>query len=567
MLTAGLNDIEIFPQNGKDGQSLVVKKQYYYDIADFEHGISDAAEIFWQQGVSRYCGELSVGGQTLKTNNGFCLRPLDGEDAAEAKVTFDLTKTEKPVRFFHSLIGADDFGNVNGTVDSSVVYSVVIDGVTAARSREIGMNETDEISAEIPAGAKELTLCVNNSNGSNHADYADYINPLLFLKSEDYTGTEASLFSEGTDTELKAKASVSTRLNLKNDFSSVTIAPKKAGEKVFGRLFKFTYSKTRSMQNGALCEAELSPDGQGNYKFTLNDLYGPGEYLFVFDGVTEISAKGSEKGFIYADGAAEKGLFAMKIAFSGKASEPLADPSAEGAPPILSNKATDAEKARAKEVYDTYITDLEKFPSKMKIGDSEYVGFSSGDFTKISQKTETHEITKSENTEIELLHKSGLTFTLKTVFYPDYAAFDWVIYFTNITAANSPTVTDISPAELKFEGENPVILTSCGDTEAATQSTAPFIPRSFELEENPSLSFCHSSGRSTEVGFPYYNFEYGDRGVLLTTSWAGQWQTDFEYSKGVTSFSGRQQTFNSYLKPGKTARTPPTAPSTFGDGG
>lgn len=92
------------------------------------------------------------------------------------------------------------------------------------------------------------------------------------------------------------------------------------------------------MQNGALCEVELSPDGQGNYKFTLNDLYGPGEYLFVFDGVTEISAKGSEKGFIYADGAAEKGLFAMKIAFSGKASEPLADPSAEGAPPTLSNK-------------------------------------------------------------------------------------------------------------------------------------------------------------------------------------------------------------------------------------
>ena len=249
----------------------------------------------------------------------------------------------------------------------------------------------------------------------------------------------------------------------------------------------------------------------------------------------------------------------MKIAFSGKASEPLADPSAEGAPPTLSNKATDAEKARAKEVYDTYITDLEKFPSKMKIGDSEYVGFSSGDFTKISQKTETHEVTKSENTEIELLHKSGLTFTLKTVFYPDYTAFDWVIYFTNITAANSPTVTDISPAELKFEGENPVILTSCGDTEAATQSTAPFIPRSFELEETPSLSFCPSSGRSTEVGFPYYNFEYGDKGVLLTTSWAGQWQTDFEYSKGVTSFSGCQQTFNSYLKPGETARTPLTA--------
>ena len=42
--------------------------------------------------------------------------------------------------------------------------------------------------------------------------------------------------------------------------------------------------------------------------------------------------------------ARRKRHFAMKIAFSGKASEPLADPSAEGAPPILSNKATDAER-------------------------------------------------------------------------------------------------------------------------------------------------------------------------------------------------------------------------------
>ncbi len=263
MLTAGLNDIEIFPQNGKDGQSLVVKKQYYYDIADFEHGISDAAESFWQQGVSRYCGELSVGGQTLKTNNGFCLRPLDGEDAAEAKVTFDLTKTEKPVRFFHSLIGADDFGNVNGTVDSSVVYSVVIDGVTAARSREIGMNETDEISAEIPAGAKELTLCVNNSNGSNHADYADYINPLLFLKSEDYTGTEASLFSEGTDTELKAKASVSTRLNLKNDFSSVTIAPKKPEKRYSAVSLNSPIRKPARCKTAPFARPSFPPTGRG----------------------------------------------------------------------------------------------------------------------------------------------------------------------------------------------------------------------------------------------------------------------------------------------------------------
>ena len=45
------------------------------------------------------------------------------------------------------------------------------------------------------------------------------------------------------------------------------------------------------------------------------------------------------------------------------------------------------------------------------------------------------------------------------------------------------------------------------------------------------------------------------------TSWAGQWINDFSYDKNAneTKFSGRQETFSSYLKPGETARTPLTA--------
>ena len=278
--------------------------------------------------------------------------------------------------------------------------------------------------------------------------------------------------------------------------------------------------------------------------------------------MTEISAKGSEKGFIYADGAAEKGIFAMKIAFSGKASEPLADPSAEGAPPILSNKATDAEKERAERTYKEMITNLENFPSKMTIDGKKYVGFSDKDFLMMSQKTEANETTKSENTDTEILHsKSGIKFTLKTVFYPDYAAFDWVIYFSNMTAKDSPVVSDLSPAELTFEGDNPIILTSCSDNEAITGTPAPYTPRSFDLEQSESLSFKPTNGRSTEAAFPYYNLEYGGKGAFVVTSWAGQWINDFSYDKNAneTKFSGRQETFSSYLKPGETARTPLTA--------
>ena len=206
-------------------------------------------------------------------------------------------------------------------------------------------------------------------------------------------------------------------------------------------------------------------------------------------------------------------------------------------------------------LYGEMITNLENFPSKMTIGDDSYVGFGSSDFTLKSTDVTEDKVTKSVNTTFTLEHKSGLEFELRCVYYPDYAAFDWVIYFTNNGEENSPIVSDISPAELTFEGDNPTILSNFSDG----GQYAPFLPQRLELKEGEKKTFAPSTGRSTEDAFPYYNFEYGNKGAFVVTSWSGQWQADFEYNNGVTAFSGRQQTFSSYLKPGETARTPLTA--------
>ena len=99
----------------------------------------------------------------------------------------------------------------------------------------------------------------------------------------------------------------------------------------------------------------------------------------------------------------------------------------------------------------------------MTIGEDSYVGFGSSDFTLKSTDVTENKITKSINTTFTLEHKSGLEFELRCVYYPDYAAFDWVIYFTNNGKDNSPAVSDISPAELTFEGDNPIILSNFSD--------------------------------------------------------------------------------------------------------
>ena len=559
-LSYGVNEVSLVPASGKPSRSVNITKQNYYDVASLNLSIANSVESHVGEGVSKYCPTLSVGGQTVRTNNGFSVRPGDGANAAPAEATVDLTALSSTVRYFHSVIGVDDFANIAGAVLSSAEYSVLADGKEIAKSRPVTMNETLEISAEIPAGTKKLTLSVSNSNGSNHGDYADWINPRLFLKESDYGDTEMTLFDEKTASTLTAASQVGARVSVKNGFSAVSIKPVKANETVTARVFSFTSTYARSMQNGALCEVSAKADGQGSYNFKLNDLYTAGEYLFVFDGVTEIAASKADNAYAFTNGKGTKAALNMTLTFTGKNADAFAAVSDEAAAAPKGTKATDAEKARARETYEKYITNLANFPSKMTVGGKEYVGFGDKDFFEMSRKTTNNATTKSEDTEIVLLHKtSAMRFTLKTVFYPDYAAFDWVIYFTNPTMSKSPKVSGISPAELTFEGENPIILTNCSDAEAVTGTPAPFTPRSYSLEENPNLSFAPTNARSTEAAFPYYNLEYGNKGAFVVTSWAGQWVTDFNYENGKTGFSGRQEVFDSYLKAGETARTPLTA--------
>ena len=559
-LSSGLNDIVL--TDGKDASATVeIVKQNYYDLAAENFTLSNAGQSFKQTGVSKYCPDLSVGGQTVKTKNGFSVVPANGQDAAPADAVFDLTKFEG-AEYFHAVVGIDDFANIAGSVLGSVKYSVLADGKEIAETRTVTMNEKAEISAEIPKGAKKLALRVENADGNNQGDYADWIDPRVFIKAEDYGFDEANLFDGSAAANLSAKASVGALLNVRNGFSAVTLTPEKASETVSLRLYKYNYSYVRSLQNGILCEVKASADSEGNYKFAFDNLYTPGEYLFVFDGVTGIKASGSKKAYVFADSSPAKGLLNMSLTLSGKNANLLALPTAAPDSTVRKTEATDAEKTRARETYDNYLKNLANFPSKMTIDGKEYVGFSDKDFLMMSQKTEANETTKSENTDTEILHsKSGIKFTLKTVFYPDYAAFDWVIYFSNMTAKDSPVVSDLSPAELTFEGDNPIILTSCSDNEAITGTPAPYTPRSFDLEQSESLSFKPTNGRSTEAAFPYYNLEYGGKGAFVVTSWAGQWINDFSYDKNAneTKFSGRQETFSSYLKPGETARTPLTA--------
>lgn len=213
------------------------------------------------------------------------------------------------------------------------------------------------------------------------------------------------------------------------------------------------------------------------------------------------------------------------------------------------NVATAAEIARTSEYYNAMMADMTQFPVTFKIGDTAYSGFNS-DFEIAGSEMVTEENSFVYKTTTDMRHKaSGLVFTVQSVLYEKYAAYEWVIYITNPTENDSPVVSELKALDYNFEGENPVLYHTEGDF-------AQFLPEISEL--NGTLSFAPDNGRSTGGAFPYYRLEYGDGGAFLAIGWAGQWSAVFDNGadSAVTNVTAGQQTFNAYLKAGEIVRTP-----------
>ncbi len=174
---------------------------------------------------------------------------------------------------------------------------------------------------------------------------------------------------------------------------------------------------------------------------------------------------------------------------------------------------SDAEKTRVKADYEGFLAnDLANFPTSFTIGASSYTGFDV-DFTRKSQTTE--DVDGGKKTITVLTHTSGLEFRVESVLYEEYNAYDWTIYIANNGTVNSPVVSDLNAVDMILEGEAPRLKGSIGDSSAY----GPYI---VSLERN-KVAKKPSGGRGTQGDSSYFNFTYGDKGVLYAVGWPGQW--------------------------------------------
>ncbi len=152
------------------------------------------------------------------------------------------------------------------------------------------------------------------------------------------------------------------------------------------------------------------------------------------------------------------------------------------------------------------------------------------------------------------LHPNGMELTVEGAFYEAFATFEYTVYLKNGGAADSPVISDFcalsGPVEDLALGSADIYC-SVGSHDAAED----FTPMKVKNPMKPH-TFTGVGGRPSDAWMPFFNLSGETRGLVLGIGWTGQWQTELCVKDGAADITVKQQSFEAYLTPGETVRTP-----------
>ncbi len=160
--------------------------------------------------------------------------------------------------------------------------------------------------------------------------------------------------------------------------------------------------------------------------------------------------------------------------------------------------------------------------------------------------------------------QSGLRVRCAAVEYHDFPAVEWTVYLKNDGKENTPLLEKVQGLDARFgrSGSGAFMLHGLRGDSCVAESYQPF---AFPLDPgavkhfSPPVTGAHVSGKSSDGpnGWPYFNLQNPEGGVIIAVGWPGQWEATFarDQRRGVRIVAGQQLT-HLYLKPGEEIRTP-----------
>ena len=173
-------------------------------------------------------------------------------------------------------------------------------------------------------------------------------------------------------------------------------------------------------------------------------------------------------------------------------------------------------------------------------------GFDKDVFTYIDDSIETLGEKETHNLTFKL--EDDIRVEVKLTHYYSHSVTEFTVFFENIGKENSKVIEN-PRFVYEFCGENPLLKGIQGDHHNY------YMPYCFNFTDKV-IEFNQTTGKPTEIFFPYYNLEYGNGGTMLAIGWGGTWSAKFERTeKGVLCCANSVNNFKAYLKPNEKIRT------------
>jgi len=153
---------------------------------------------------------------------------------------------------------------------------------------------------------------------------------------------------------------------------------------------------------------------------------------------------------------------------------------------------------------------------------------------------------------------TGLRVTAVVKAFKRYPAVDWVLYFENQGAQDTPIIEDLQALDVMLRTGNSkraaVVHQIAGDS-CDARSFAAF---DANLEVGGSVHMAPTGGRPSSISaFPFFNIQYADEGVITAIGWSGQWAASLERGQsGPTRLRAGMEQTHLLLHPGERIRTP-----------
>ena len=162
---------------------------------------------------------------------------------------------------------------------------------------------------------------------------------------------------------------------------------------------------------------------------------------------------------------------------------------------------------------------------------------------------------------------TGLEVRCVATEFADFPAVEWILYFKNTGAANTPIIEDIRALDttLALPRDKAARVHYANGSECRLDDFAPMVtslganehdPQGAWVGEKNPLRLESKGGRSSCGRLPFFNLDMGTNGIMGAIGWTGDWAANFYRTNTDVCFQGGMKRTFLKLLPGEEIRSP-----------